>query len=543
MNKLIDNKSIDSMRRIINCAVIFSLFLIVLFTCPAWAATYYVKNGGNDSLDGLSDSTAWATVSRVASTVRSGDTVYFRSQDTWGGTSLPILTTTAGVTYNGSAYGSGTRATIKPTSGSGYGAVNIFASNVTFKGFNIDLNGLYAGGINIGMTAGADLTNITVDDCLVHDSALTESTPHYYYGIYVGAYGVHTTSNVQILNSKVYRMGHEGIVVYPSWMQKPSLNHASNILIRGNEVYDVGNAGDYRGNAIDFGLDSDNVIVEFNYVHDFHENGIVAVSGGGEYAGLGGPNNAIVRYNIVSKTPFNKAGVAISTADGGDGAFYGNILIDSDFFIGRINLNSGSWKLYNNTSYHSASSSRPGLYLYGPTNTTGLEFKNNIIYYAGSQYPIEDVAGSLTNHSDNLIYRASGTLVHVGSTSYTAANVATWENTAVTANPAFTGGTLPTGFTGTYGKNMVPNTTYFALGSASPAINAGVTLGSSYNGCINGAGLATPITRPQGAAYDIGAYEYAESGGVVPPPVVTPPVVTPPVVTPPAAPKNLRVVE
>ena len=63
---------------------------------------------------------------------------------------------------------------------------------------------------------------------------------------------------------------------------------------------------------------------------------------------------------------------------------------------------------------------------------------------------------------------------------------------------------------------MVPNTTYFALGSASPAVNAGATLGSPYNGCINGAGLTTPIVRPLGAAFDIGAYEYgtvAQSGG------------------------------
>jgi hypothetical protein len=83
----------------------------------------------------------------------------------------------------------------------------------------------------------------------------------------------------------------------------------------------------------------------------------------------------------------------------------------------------------------------------------------------------------------------------------------TWETTAQITNPNFAGGTLPTGFTGTYGTNMVPNTNYFAITSGD-AINNGATLGSPYNGCINGAGLATPITRPQGAAYDIGAYEY-----------------------------------
>ena len=57
---------------------------------------------------------------------------------------------------------------------------------------------------------------------------------------------------------------------------------------------------------------------------------------------------------------------------------------------------------------------------------------------------------------------------------------------------------------------MVPNTNYFSITSGN-ALNKGATLGSPYNGCINVAGLATPITRPQGAAYDIGAYEYVVS--------------------------------
>ena len=92
------------MRPIMQCTLIFSLFLILLSACPALAATYYVKAGGNDSLDGLSDSTAWATIAKVQATVTSGDTVYFRSQDTWT-SRLPRFTATSGVTYNGSTYG------------------------------------------------------------------------------------------------------------------------------------------------------------------------------------------------------------------------------------------------------------------------------------------------------------------------------------------------------------------------------------------------------------------------------------------------------
>jgi parallel beta-helix repeat protein len=56
--------------------------------------------------------------------------------------------------------------------------------------------------------------------------------------------------------------------------------------------------------------------------------------------------------------------------------------------------------------------------------------------------------------------------------------------------------------------------------SGSPAINAGATLGSPYDWCAGG------VSRPQGEAYDCGAYE----------------VVVEPIDPPPAPPRNLRIV-
>lgn len=47
-------------------------------------ATYYVKNDGDDSADGLSDSTAWATISKVnGETLSPGDEVRFKRGDLW----------------------------------------------------------------------------------------------------------------------------------------------------------------------------------------------------------------------------------------------------------------------------------------------------------------------------------------------------------------------------------------------------------------------------------------------------------------------------
>jgi len=47
-------------------------------------ATYYVKNGGNDGADGLSDATAWASLGKVASlSLGGGDTVLFKRGSRW----------------------------------------------------------------------------------------------------------------------------------------------------------------------------------------------------------------------------------------------------------------------------------------------------------------------------------------------------------------------------------------------------------------------------------------------------------------------------
>ncbi|KKL72840.1 hypothetical protein LCGC14_2080900, partial [marine sediment metagenome] len=48
------------------------------------AATYYVKNGGDDNKDGLSDSNAWETISKVNGvSFSAGDSVLLKKGDTW----------------------------------------------------------------------------------------------------------------------------------------------------------------------------------------------------------------------------------------------------------------------------------------------------------------------------------------------------------------------------------------------------------------------------------------------------------------------------
>ena len=81
-------------------------------------------------------------------------------------------------------------------------------------------------------------------------------------------------------------------------------------------------------------------------------------------------------------------------------------------------------------------------------------------------------------------------------------------------------GSLPTGFIGTFGVNLRPNTDGLSVSGTSAAANAGVALSSAYSGSINS------VVRPQGGGWDIGAYEFGSSQTS----------------TPPAPPTNVRIV-
>ena len=121
----------------------------------------------------------------------------------------------------------------------------------------------------------------------------------------------------------------------------------------------------------------------------------------------------------------------------------------------------------------------------GTTVTSDYNFFNN----AGRGRKIWDYTGAN-------IYDAIGASSAVCST-------LGWECHSVSGDPKFT--TLPTG---TYLSGD------FSLQSSSTAKDSGTNLEVSYNADINN------ISRPQGSAWDIGAYEYAAAS---PPPDTTPP--------------------
>lgn len=91
--------------RLINMKRLLPLSLLITLSLSAGATTFYVKNGGNDGADGLSDATAWATIAKVNSvSLSSADSVLFKRNNIWR---TEVLDPDAGVYYG--AYGSGNK--------------------------------------------------------------------------------------------------------------------------------------------------------------------------------------------------------------------------------------------------------------------------------------------------------------------------------------------------------------------------------------------------------------------------------------------------
>ncbi|MFA5961151.1 MAG: right-handed parallel beta-helix repeat-containing protein [Parcubacteria group bacterium] len=525
-------------------------FLAILFiaifgmSAKASAATYYVKNGGNDALSGLDDANAWAHCPGMpnwsgAVTLANGDTVYFRSQDIWAAPtgSRVLAIGIANVTYDGETYGSGTRAkfeAIGDHSNGAYGMVDLSTSNTIFRGFELDGNDYWNSGILIGNSATENITNIMIDNVDVHDIMDTGDsnvTGHWGYGINVISTanpGI-VTSNLSILNSSFHNNNHEGIAMYAPWGYPG--NKIDGVLIRNCVSRDNGSALG-AGCGLEMANDVDNVTVEYSTLINNNGYGIVVrTSPEGEN---GAPNNFIARNNLISGNVLY--GVAITNVQGlsETASFYNNLIYNNGItnangngaefaLAGGYDYTGSVFNVYNNTIYSTGNENTNfkavvAIGFFGVnTGEPEVNFRNNIVY-GDDLIPVIDQYNVMT-HSNNLVYRSSGLSdTHISSgTSYNRAGVLTWEASAQTTDPNFTGGTLPTGFNGTYGTNMLPNTNYFATISG-PTINTGATLGSPYNLSINSAGFTSPFLRPQGGAYDIGAYEL-QGADTVPPSV------------------------
>lgn len=273
----------------------------------------------------------------------------------------------------------------------------------------------------------------------------------------------------------------------------------SNNIFSHNEIYNTGwNGISWESNNDNTGIRTDNNIVEYNYIHNLPKH--VAVNGfpnegSGNWNQYGGVGN-IVRFNKIFDC---LEGLYFRYEK--EMKIYGNLLVNIYGYQGiHFHVTKGdesstyisNSEIYNNTI---AYCKQNGIF---NTNAKNLNIMNNIFYMnsvhtnKNSYYDIEfkPRTKSVANVLDyNLYFSESTSQKHINlyGTSYTIPEIQSlgMELNGLFDDPLFTDD-----------KNN-----NFELLENSPAIDAGVNLGVPYNIDIN------DVIRPQGKAYDIGAYE------------------------------------
>ena len=440
------------------------------------------------------------------------DTVYFKNSTTWtNSSSSTFLEATGGVTFDGKTWGSGTRAVFRAltsnTSASRPGIINIGQDDefidTKIVGFELDGNGKYMSGVTINWpssTGSLEGATKLIEDNVIHNFGDPGGTVFGIYGIKVGALSDYVTRDIEIYNNTIYDTPRSGIAIYDALSS--GTHEISNVLIKGNTVYNAGQGGSVRGEGILLKDEVYDIVIEYNYLHSNDGRGVFLEDG----SGRPGPTDITIRYNII--TDNDLGGIALAQPAAKSFEAYGNLIFQNN------NLGSGgsglyfesnlsaaiSAKVYNNTFFENANGE---ILITSAASFSTFEFKNNICYSLSTMKPYTDQAGgSVTAHTTNIYYRpGGGTLVSDGGY-YTAANLTTWEASGLSSDPVFNDSlTVPTGFINltTYPE---PDTDGLNITSGSPAENAATSLASTYNNSVNS------VTRPSGAAWDIGAYEY-----------------------------------
>jgi len=501
-------------------SVLSLLFFAAVMTQPAQGADYYVDNGNPGASDAGPGTEAqpWVHCPGMngwsgSAELQPGDTVYFSSSGTWsasGGQS--VLEAAGGVIYDGSTWGAGARATLRAEGELSRAVINIMSDHpeiaTMVRGFEADAGGTVTSGITINWPQSeGSLVGATkrIENCVVHDVDSRSAEGQYEYGIVVssGYGGNRTVSNVEIVDCTVYNISRGGINVYCA--NDDPLSRITDVLVRGCEIYSTGLDPDYAGSALPMKNHVINVVFEYNYVHDATRGMGIGVSSHDE--NFRGPENAVIRHNIVRGSEL--MGINLNVKGSLSLDIYGNIIAENTyqgirFMDVRDTL---ALRIYNNTLVHNYHPdwSHEILVHTGDADVSLLEIKNNLFVALPETLPLQDEDGSITDHSNNFYYRqGDDALVRAGGTIYTTGDITSWEPTALAGDPLLGDiSSLPTGFTGTFGVDMRPNTDGLLIRSDSPAKDSGADLGDTYSTSINS------VTRPAEAGWDRGAYEFS----------------------------------
>jgi hypothetical protein len=274
--------------------------LLALLAVPAGATEYWVKNGGSDGADGLTQATAWATLGHAADVVAAGDTV--RVLD---GSYQGFYLTADGAPGNPITFhAEGNDVRITADNGMTGDGINLEgASHVVVDGFIVD--GRTRAGIRV---VNADF--VTVRNCRTGNNGV--------WGIFSGF-----ADDLTIEDNETYgSIDEHGIYVSNSG-DRPIIrrNHSHDNFANGIHM----NGDESQGGD---GIISD-ALVERNVIHG---NGM----GGGSGINMDGVADSLVQNNLLYDN--HASGISLYRIDGGSGSS-GNVVVNNTI----VNASDGRW--------------------------------------------------------------------------------------------------------------------------------------------------------------------------------------------------------
>lgn len=406
---------------------------------------YYVSCNGNDSADGKTEATAWASLSKASSaSLSAGDGILFKRGCSWSGNLTVKWSGTSASPVVIGAYSTGNAPILsRNTNGavvSVTGAYSVVQDlTITASAPSKDSTGGKCNGSPIGNVQG-----ISFESGSANNTVKNSVISNMYAGVYLKS-GAHDN---HVLNNDL----KDNNMMSPLDTSADNDAGAFGVLIWGNN------------NEIAYNTISGSNACSYDYVLD---GSAVEIFGG---SSTPTSNNRIHHNKAINTNAFTELGKSSSGAIPDNNTFvynsyYTNGISNAIFMVTRGG--SGSYgpingtKAYNNTAYM-VGTGKNGLYC-GSCSASALVFKNNIIATTNST-PIPSGLG--TGVSNNL----------------------GWVIGNPSGDPKFVNGA---------GQD-------FHLSSGSPAVNAGTneitTLGFSKD--------LDNKTIPAGGTVDIGAYEF-----------------------------------
>ena len=472
---------------------------------------FYVSTTGNDTNPGTILS-PWRTIQHAANSVQAGDTVYVR-----GG----VYTESVNISASGSAIAGpitfqtfpGENAIVDgtglvPSTSSTQGLINITnQSYISIQGLEVrNYQTGSASAIPAGIWVSGSGSNIQILNNLIHNIVTTSETSGNAFGIAVygtaapasldrvtisgnQVYGLKTgnsesvnvdgnVTNFAITNNIIHDNDNIGIDVigFEGVSPDPAYDYARNGTVSGNTIYNIsainnpGESQQYDANGI-YVDGGSQVVIERNLIHDVD----IGIEMASEHQGHV-TSFVIARNNLVYSA--NSIGISIGGyAPNVGGTDHCTIVNNTLFQNDTKNTGSGEFQIQ-----------------YYATNNV---FKNNIVYASSQGLFINNYTNSEPDPADvdyNLYYSLlnSSTAVflwngtnHTGFSSYQSATGKDSHSQYV--DPQFLSLTTPA----------------LQIQLTSPAVNAGINLGTGVVGALDFAGNP----RLRGTSIDIGAYQ------------------------------------